>query len=455
MRLLHISDLHASTLNERDQRSIVDAMLLDVQKLSKEMPFDAVIFSGDLAFSGKSDDYELASEILLEPLAQTLSLERSRIVLIPGNHDVDFDAIEEYFDRGLSDALTDREAVNKLLSAPSDLEKATARLMGWRTFCDKYYADVANVQPAGPLAFVHTIETNEGMLGIAALNSAWRSSEGNDKGRLLVGETQASSAIDAVAECDVRVAIVHHPLDWLAAFDGDALRTQLEGAGLLVLTGHEHEADPISTTSARGGIVQDRAGCLYQSHNYPNSYSVVDLAPRDTNVIVCVREWYPERSPRGVFDEATRLAEGGKVALTLGSHVSRGHPPYSEVISALTTLVQDHSVIFDTVAASDQQTIDQLLVPPRLFTVPYQEGRAARESTGLKAPDPLAALAAGKVVVICGDSHEDGVTSTLLWLLASQYKVSDEHFPAYLASGRSLGTRDGDNMLSNRPKTLC
>jgi hypothetical protein len=56
---------------------------------------DLVVFSGDLAFSGKAEEYNLARDWLENPLWPALpdGLPRDRLLLVPGNHDVDRDKV--------------------------------------------------------------------------------------------------------------------------------------------------------------------------------------------------------------------------------------------------------------------------------------------------------------------------------------------------------------------------
>jgi hypothetical protein len=317
MRLLHISDLHAAPKYERDQRKIVSAMLADASERHKESKFDGVIFTGDLGFAGKTEDFALAHELLLKPLMEQLDLTPAELVLLPGNHDVDRDKVDDIFEAGMSQRLCDRETVNGLLSVPSRLSNATARLETWNEFHADFYKGIANVKQAGPLAFVLKLEGNDGCITVAALNSAWRCSNDTDRGRLLVGEAQLTPALADVSSADLPVIAIHHPLDWLAPFDADCTRTALEAAGYLMLSGHEHRADPMSNATARGGFVHDRAGCLFEKHDYSNTYSIIDVPPRDTKVTISVRDWYKDRGVAGEFDEATRLAHDGRVELVV------------------------------------------------------------------------------------------------------------------------------------------
>ena len=63
----------------------------------------------------------------------------------------------------------------------------------------------------------------------------------NDYGYALVGEPQVHDALDQIADVDVRIAVMHHPFDWLATFDRNRVEARLMQAYHFILRGHEHK----------------------------------------------------------------------------------------------------------------------------------------------------------------------------------------------------------------------
>ena len=143
IRILHASDLHASANRSLDQGVLVKALLKDVEAFQKDVPIDLVVFSGDLAFSGKAEDFDLARTMFLQPLMESLRLTPERVVLVPGNHDIDRSRINEYVEAGLQQKLTDRDAVNSLFAKEAELRTAVERLEQWSDFSKTFY------EPAG------------------------------------------------------------------------------------------------------------------------------------------------------------------------------------------------------------------------------------------------------------------------------------------------------------------
>ena len=90
-RILHISDLHA----REQSRWSTDALLLAARSVllneTNQHNIDVLAFTGDIAFSGKPQEYQIAFEWIedfcLSPSG--LNLDPSQLLFVPGNHDVD------------------------------------------------------------------------------------------------------------------------------------------------------------------------------------------------------------------------------------------------------------------------------------------------------------------------------------------------------------------------------
>lgn len=434
IRVLHISDLHAKASDALDQRLLVREMLRDVARLHAENAIDLVIFTGDLTFGAQADQFALAQELLLAPMERDLGIERTRIVLTPGNHDVDRNLIDRYAERGLTEELDGRDAVNQLLDNAAELASATRRLDPWRRFSQDYYA-AESPSVSMPLANVHSFTVRGVSVGVASLNSAWRASGGpEDERRLLVGGRQIQNALSHLDQCAVRCAAMHHPLDWLSPHDSDNARREFERQRMILLTGHLHVSNPESVVSARGSVVFSQAGSLYETRDHLNSYTVLDIDPSTSKVVAHVRTWWPDR---GEFDQATNLAPGGTVTLSLAQNALAARPDtpmYMDVLLTLGSDVRDRSVIADRLSEAESVTVDDLLVAPRFWPVPHREVvLASREHSrpNIQEADPLSLLAEHSVLLLGGDP-ESGVTSALYWILDKHYRSSESHFPVYV-----------------------
>src|SRR5512147_128856 len=100
LRVFHISDLHMRSADgprvARAQQDAASRWLVrrkgwedNLAELRKDgVPFDLVVFTGDLADQGTSTDYPEAIAVLKEVCA-ALDVPLERLFLVPGNHDID------------------------------------------------------------------------------------------------------------------------------------------------------------------------------------------------------------------------------------------------------------------------------------------------------------------------------------------------------------------------------
>jgi predicted MPP superfamily phosphohydrolase len=414
MRILHISDLHALKTTLGGEAEIVQALLKDVEDQHRLRPFDLVVFTGDLAFDGTHAAFMSAQRFLLDPLCACLP--GCEVILTPGNHDVDQDRIKPVIEEGLAHTLTDSDSV----------------------LADR------NRQPLEKhFAWIHDLTLNSTRVGIAVLNSAWRSGQGADRGKLLVGDALTKRALDAIDTHEIRLVVMHHPLSWLADFDATALRAQFEQRGVFVLTGHEHEPDPATEITTRGAALYSRAGCLYSGTSYSNSYTILDLDTTDRSVEVGVRRWWP--SPHREFDASTDRYQGPTIPLAWPSRSTRHLPlpvTFKEALTPLAQLAQERSLIGADISISNGATVSDLLVKPRFWPVPNREA-IANSLDSDEQPTPVDAVDAtrrSRVVIVSGD-QSSGVTSSLLWIIEQSFRRYGTAYPAYVEADRrfSLG----------------
>jgi Calcineurin-like phosphoesterase len=102
--LLHISDLHRSLADPIGNHELLSALLADRDRARRETPAigvpDAIVVTGDLVQGAPlglgnhkevlDEQYETASEFLEFLVRDFLDGDKSRVVMVPGNHDIDW-----------------------------------------------------------------------------------------------------------------------------------------------------------------------------------------------------------------------------------------------------------------------------------------------------------------------------------------------------------------------------
>lgn len=87
IRILHLSDLHLKASDHVEEA--LQPLLIDLKENQKLDRVDYLVVSGDLADRASPAGFEKAEEFLVRLLGE-LSLTAERVVMTPGNHDVDY-----------------------------------------------------------------------------------------------------------------------------------------------------------------------------------------------------------------------------------------------------------------------------------------------------------------------------------------------------------------------------
>ncbi len=246
---LHLSDLHfrASKAIQWDADIVLKALLDDVAALiqseARPMHPDFIAITGDIAYSGKPEEYDLAQEFL-DALLRLAGLGKDRLFLVPGNHDVDRTLITEEA-RRIDASLQDRDHTNAILSDAAARRVILTRFEGYRSFVNSYLGPHLPFHDDSYF-YSRRIDIGKKAIGVLGLNSSWVCGGDNDAmNGMLVGEWQARAALAQVQDADIRIALMHHPLLLLREFDRDDTGALLSNRCQFILHGHMHNAEGV------------------------------------------------------------------------------------------------------------------------------------------------------------------------------------------------------------------
>ena len=149
----------------------------------------------------------------------------------------------------------------------------------------------------------------------------------DDRGHLIVGEPQIHDGLKQIAGTDVRIAVLHHPFDWLDEFDRNIVEGRLSRDCHFILSGHLHMPKVSVAQGTIGDCVTIPAGAIYDKRipynpRYTNAYNFVHLDFTSALGRVYLRCWSEQR---GVWIEDVDLYKGGLFQFSLPKAL--GHPP--------------------------------------------------------------------------------------------------------------------------------
>src|SRR5206468_2996892 len=132
---LHISDFHIRSGDPYDRDVVLKALIKSVGDFCARVRVPDLIFAtGDIAHSGKADEYKLATQFF-DDLIATAGVNKKHLYMIPGNHDVDRDQ-----GVGLARTLASREEADRYFGPtvpkPHLLQKQRAYLQWHNLYFD-------------------------------------------------------------------------------------------------------------------------------------------------------------------------------------------------------------------------------------------------------------------------------------------------------------------------------
>lgn len=288
---LHLSDFHLRTKSGWSQDVVLKSMLDDIQDryVGASRP-DLLFLTGDIAFSGKKEEYDLAEDFVRK-LCAGLKIELERLCVIPGNHDIDLDREEDAF-IGARCTLQSTTEVDRFFGNEGRCKTIFARQAAFRDFVNNVAP--LNLEPFSSISYAHCRIIQVGTLRIKVLllDSAWLAQGGvEDVGALLVGEKQVLDCCckDGFSEDGfLTFALLHHPVAWLKEFEQVSIENLLMRNAQICLQGHVHSPGMRSVEAHQGRLTTFTAGAAFQTRTSDNSYMwcSLDLASGEGEKVV-------------------------------------------------------------------------------------------------------------------------------------------------------------------------
>lgn len=312
---LHLSDIHfrkpnppAFDLDEQLRNELVRDAVGVKAEISR--PPDAILISGDIAFTGLAAEYDIA-QLWIRHLCESVDCPPENVWCVPGNHDVHRPTIDAdrtirncHHELRTCDPRDIDSILNDYVRAPHDVLYAPLR--EYNAFAQKYNCPVDHSTPWWEEEF----ELNDGsMLRLRGLNSTLISDALDNRGdnRLVLGAQQYGMNRTNGVEYMV---ICHHPPDWL--IDQDDVVDGLKALTKVQLFGHKHrqrmtQADQSLILSA-GAVHPDRGEPDWTPrYNWIGVTVVGAGGERQMEVRVYPRVWLQERR---VFIADRNLCDG-------------------------------------------------------------------------------------------------------------------------------------------------
>ncbi len=276
---VHLSDIHffSDKRPRFDQATVVRALARDICAVAQKIGNpDLILLTGDVAFSADpAQEYPTARAWLDKLLGDLGGLPASRVLIVPGNHDVDRGQIKANLSqRNQRDQIrAQKEQSGRALD--EQMADKDCREQLWAKF--KAYADFSNaygnirLESAHPFSVWTGAPLPENAQAIG-LNTALISYDDDDRiHRLALGARQLD-AVHQVPESELLLVLMHHPPEEL--HDRDKLLAVLADRPALLFSGHMHQLRTVQVeTLGTSGHLHFQAGAGYAEHAGEHRYS--------------------------------------------------------------------------------------------------------------------------------------------------------------------------------------
>ncbi|MCK4829446.1 metallophosphoesterase, partial [bacterium] len=360
INILHLSDFHYDKPKSEDIKIVVGALIKDLKRFQDEgIEVDFVVFSGDLVQRGDDGFPADLKSIFISPLLTELRITKDCFFIAPGNHDIQKSRVDEIDEEGLKHYLNQRDKVNSFLDNVDQKANYLERLSKFNEF--KESIESVHLVRSNILFSTYLFKIRDKEIGVACLNSAWRATgrdDNADYGLLLIGERQIDQAYEEIMGADLKIAISHHPFEWLIEFERISLKRLMLSYFDIIFLGHNHDSSPEFLEIPINRAVVSHGGCLYSNRDFFNGYSLISYDPVGSKVDMYVQQYFDGRRE---FDKGlSHVPEGIKTYHLLEEKRIVATALTPAILEKLTSIFEKHSNEFLLSATDDTNAPKQI-----------------------------------------------------------------------------------------------
>ena len=277
LSVIHLSDIHITGADDLIFHRVKELESACVSSLPNNG--DVVIaISGDIAYSGKKEQYDLA-KCFFDSIARYISEQKAsnvHVVCVPGNHDCNF----------TNESSVRNVLINSVRNSDIDKEyyyNATTVQTEYRDFSTNFGINCDDILPRSE------ITCGDSSVLFLMANSAWMSTINESPGRIIM----PCHLYECVSPEKYKVVfyIIHHPNNWLDPdFKKDFMDHVRQNADI-VLLGHEHARDSYEKIGNSFTVYCSHGKELQDSHGDDSAFTVLNFDSTFQNYEVIDYEW--------------------------------------------------------------------------------------------------------------------------------------------------------------------
>jgi len=323
IRIIHLTDFHLNPDTLRDWQNYVGkSLILKLKDLHAQKPINIIAFTGDMVDEGGknykniNEAFALFKNEVIDPIVKDLSLSDNQFLIIPGNHDTVRTKDEKRIELGNVEYFKEHKNIADFMNkaVKNNDFSGMERMHDYKDFEKIFYSGAGVNSKLSIFGSSFKLDINGVSVGICCLNSSWRCySKKTDKGNLLIGEEQLVSNTKFIENSSIKIALMHHPLDWLSPVEQSTITNHINKDFHLLLVGHVHENKTSVQTGFNGTLFTNIApsglnDIRSDSRTFANGFTVVDYN-QDLKTIYC--EYLKYNLDQKEFVLNTDVGKGG------------------------------------------------------------------------------------------------------------------------------------------------
>jgi hypothetical protein len=265
--IYHLSDLHIE--KEKDIKVSNVHKIVDVLNSIGNFDMVLIIASGDIAFSGRHEQYDAAYHMFGTIISSIKNKFKKNVYMlaVPGNHDVDLSQDEGH------------KAIQDKIRSGITLEMIAQELLKQRNYLN-YAKGIHCIDDKDKLCCFKKYKYKDKTIKICLINSAIFSTLDEDKGLHFIPE-DVMKKIEDELDADINITVMHHAHHWMNEIVKNRFENILIRKNNLILCGHEHGLDSNEIKKDGARVVYLTGGELCNRGNWNNSQFYLDIIDTD------------------------------------------------------------------------------------------------------------------------------------------------------------------------------
>lgn len=290
--IFHLSDMHFRSKNNILLERI-EQFTNAIQNLTMGIDHLFMVISGDIAYSGKVEEYNQAMKFIdnVKNKVESYSKKKINFIIIPGNHDCNY----KVKNKKVREKLIKSIQQNKYSTIDGDIVDQCCAAQNNIFDFIRRYQDKNKIFHSDKLIWILNYKINKFNIIFNCYNTSWVSQKNEQPGKMFFPVKKLPEKCFKY-KADLIISVLHHSFNWQIPRNSRELSTHLEETSDLVLTAHEHEFSKYKKDDHEGNYTEIIEGSVLQEHgdDSKSEFNVIKIDVKNKTLIPLNYKWNGE-----------------------------------------------------------------------------------------------------------------------------------------------------------------